>query len=137
MILKTRLVDILALSLRPTQLLLALAAFVMVTVILYNHFVVGGQYFSVVSDWLVVSLFIVYSAASLYCCLVVDRAKHDAIIRYSSAIIGVLAWSLVFASNLLTRDVDSIVTYLIPIAAEAWAIAQLTSGVRELDRRAL
>jgi predicted membrane-bound spermidine synthase len=132
-----RLADILVLSLRPAQLMLCAAAFGMAFSILGIHVLHHAQYLPFISNWIIVALFGGYGSASAYCSFVTKRSKHDELLRKLSASVGIGLWSIAFAVEMLTHDADSMVVHVMPICAEAWALAQIASKVREQDRRAL
>jgi len=134
---KTRLADILMLSLRPTQLMLSAFAVMMLVAILFQHAIPGIAYVPSVSSYWAVGLFGLYGALSAYCGFAVTRSPRCVTVRYGSSFLGVVLWSLVFAAELANHDSDSMIAYLMPICIEAMVIAQLTAKVREQDRRAL
>lgn len=132
-----RLADILVLSLRPAQLMLSAAAFGMAASILVAHVLHSAQYLPFLNTWIIVVLFASYSGTSAYCSFVTARGKHEEWIRKVSSGLGILLWSIAFAVEMLTHDADSMIVHVMPICAEAWALAQIASKVREQDRRAL
>jgi predicted membrane-bound spermidine synthase len=135
--LKNRLADILVLSLRPAQLMLCVSAFFMAVAIYFEHIARDAEYISFINPWLVVVIFTAYSVSSAYCCFVTSKSKYDLVLRNGSAGLGILLWSLSFVVEMLSHDFDTMVIHVMPICAEAWALAQLASRVRDLDRRAL
>jgi hypothetical protein len=135
--LKNRLADILVLSLRPAQLMLFVSAFCMAIAIFFEHVASGIPLISFINTWLIIAVFVAYGTSSAYCCFATTKSKYDLAIRNTSAGLGILVWSLSFATEMIMHDFDTMVIHLMPICAEAWALAQIASKVRDLDRRAL
>lgn len=136
--LKTRFADILVLSLRPTQLTLAASAALMAVSLVYGILTGSATHFSHDwINWIIAAAFAGYSISSGYCSLVTTRSAYATVIHYGSAITGVMLWTIVFAIELASQHPNPIAVHLMPVIAEAWAIAQLASHVRQKDRRAL
>lgn len=131
MVFRNRIADILILSLRPSQLMLSLAAFVLAVVANIDVFAYP------IDSWLVTLLFGLYGVANGYCGIVTTKTTIVQRVRYSTAMFGVCLWSVALAIEISTHDITSVVIHILPIITEAWVIAQLSSKVRDTDRRAL
>lgn len=137
--LNKRLGDILMLSLRPAQLMLATSAAVMALI----FFAEGGDAIQPYADHLYVNayvaaaMFLVYACASLYCSMSVKKHKHTVKFRYITAFTGLFLWTIMLALEMLIDKAPSTVLHAMPICAEGWVIAQLMSNIHEQDRRAL
>jgi hypothetical protein len=138
---KHRIRDVLLQSLRPMQLMLAVAAFEMVTFIIRDHLYPSSIATSItfmnneIHPVILSISFIIYGAATLYNCLSVEYHVWSQRIRYSSAIVGIILWSFAFAAAMLVGYEGTSLLHLGPVCAEAWVLAQLMSNLRELDRR--
>jgi hypothetical protein len=138
-----RLGDILLLSLRPVQLLLAVSAFVVAISVAITYTISGPivvdlySYHITISVWIAVLAFSIYAGLSLYCSMVVYRAGTDSVVRYGTTVTGLVLWTMVFTLELLLNFSTLVGLRIIPIFAEGLIIAQLMSDVRSQDRRAL
>lgn len=138
-----RLGDILLLSLRPVQLLLAISAVVVAISVAITYTISGPivvdlySYCITINVWIAVIVFSTYAGLSLYCSMVVYRAGTDSIVRYSTTITGLALWTIVFTLEVLLNFSTLVGLRIIPIFAEGLIIAQLMSDVRSQDRRAL
>lgn len=138
-----RLGDILLLSLRPVQLLLAVSAFVVAISVAITYTISGPivvdlySYCITINVWVAVIAFSIYAGLSLYCSMVVHRAGTDLVVRYGTTIAGLVLWTTVFTLELLLNFSTLVGLRIIPIFAEGLIIAQLMSDVRSQDRRAL
>lgn len=134
-----RLGDILLLSLRPAQLILAVSA-----AIIAISFFIGGPATTApyasrvdVNACTVALLFAVYAGFSLYCSLTVRRAGYSTFIRYATAVTGLTIWTVSFVLELLVDPTPLAMLHVMPVLTEGCIIAQLMSNVRQQDRRAL
>lgn len=138
MTLSTKLADILVLSQRPTQLMLCISAFLIALAIIYRVSIGEPPYLlPTFNNWIAAALFAIYSVICRYCCFSITKTTYHTVLQYTSSITGVILWSTIFAVEMSSHHLDSMALYLMPVVAEAWSLAQLTSKVRQRDRRAL
>jgi len=134
-----RIGDILMLSLRPAQMMLSTSALIMAMIL----FMEGGQLVQPytihthLNPYIASSLFLVYGCVTMYLVLAIQQSTILKAIRYATALTGLVLWSSALVLELIMNPVPSTVLHVMPILAEVWAIAQLMSKIREMDRRAL
>lgn len=134
-----RLGDILLLSLRPVQLMLAVSALVVATVVAINGPVVTAfpASYLTANIYATITIFVVYAGLSLYCSTSVHRSMFNPIIQYTTAIVGLILWTTAFILEVLVDSSPLLGLYIVPVLAECWVLAQLMSDVRSQDRRVL
>lgn len=134
-----RLGDILLLSLRPVQLMLAISAFVVAIFVLLSGAAASSLYslYVTTNAFVVVIMFIVYAGLSLYCSTTVYRVGVNQWTRYGTTIVGLVIWTITFILEVLVESTPLVGLHIVPVLAEGWILAQLMSDVRSQDRRVL
>ncbi len=140
-----KLYDLLTTSLKPVHALVSIAAFVVCVLVGIEltlsepnvHASDLALLASFTNGWIVLGCFLIYSVGSAYSCLSSARTTFSKRTRYAVSMLGICLWSADMAAVLVHSTAGTSVLHVMPIIAEMWVLVQLSSNIRDQDRRKL